>query len=239
MKTVEQIQAELKALENVFGFNPLDYEQGSEPWQVMKLGVLSASKCSEIVAKVGSATRSTYMAELVAQVCTGVFDEINAKALAWGKEHEDAARAAYSFKTGHEVVELPFIFKDESLRAGISPDGIGNTKGLELKCPATSKIYVQFLTDEKIKPEYEKQCQFSMWVTGYEQWSFANYDPRMQKNQIHNIDIDRNEKFMATLDDAVPQFIYDMDQMLLKTGCAFGEQWIRFKEKLAEIEKAS
>lgn len=227
MKSLNQIQEELLAASGTLGFNPVEIEQGSYEWQCMKLGVLSASNTEKILAKKGTATRSTYMAELVAQVCTKEFPEINAKAMQWGKDNEEAARSAYEFASGETVQTIGFIYKDSTLRVGISPDGIieKTGRGLELKCPFTTKVFIEFVTDGKIKPEYEKQCQFSMWVADAETWDFANYDPRMKKKMLHHVTIVRDQELMKRFEQEVPEFIHDMDLMLKKVGFSFGDQW--------------
>lgn len=227
MKTRVQIMKELTDMTGLFGFNPAEIKQGSLEWMTLKLGVISASNADCILAKNDSMMRRTYMCELVAQVCTGEFPEINAKSLAWGKDNEVGARSAYEFATGDEVEEVVFVFKDKHRRAGCSPDGLikGKPKGLELKCPFASKTYIDFVTAGKIKSEYIKQCQFSMWVTDSEFWDFANYDPRMKRKMIHNIEVKRDDEMMKLFDDLVPSFAEDMDVMLKDLGVEFGEQW--------------
>lgn len=225
MKTLKEIESNLKALEGtVFEFNPYEVEQGSPEWRSMKLGVISASNVAKVLAGKTTATRENYMCDLVAQIATREMPEIKAAPLDWGKQNELAARSIYEFERGHEVIEVPFIYKDASMRCGISPDGYG-TKGIELKCPFTSTVFIQFACADKIKPEYIKQCQFSMWVTGAEVWDFANFDPRSEIKQFHCVEIERDEKLMKKLDEAVPEFISDMDKMLDKLGIRFGFQW--------------
>ena len=120
-----------------------------------------------------------------------------------------------------------FIYRDKEKRFGISPDGLitGTKIGLELKCPLTSKVFVEFATCDKIKKEYIEQCQYSMWVTGYEGWYFANYDPRITTKKLHYVLIERDQAFMDKYDEAEINFIRDMDSMLGKLDLKFGQQW--------------
>jgi hypothetical protein len=190
------------------------------------------SNASKIVAKRDSETRATYMASLVAQVCTGVIEEINSKELDWGKQHEDAARAAYEFLAQVKIQQVSFVFSDETHRVGCSPDGfpVGMKRGSEIKCPWNSANYIKFLVAEKIKSEWEWQCQGGMWVTGAESWDMSMFDPRMKTKPFHSIEIERDEKKQATLSDAIPQFIYDMDQVLEQIGVKFGDHWLAIAE---------
>ena len=224
MKTYNQVIKELKALESVFGFDPTKLEQGSEEWKQMKLGVISASNAYKVLKDPSSATYRTYMAELVGQIATREFPEISARPLEWGKNNELAARSIYEFETGLDFKEVPFIFKDSSLRYGCSPDSYGEI-GVELKCPYTTKVFINFACHGIIKPEYIDQCQFSMWVTGAHKWHFANYDPRMMVKQFHYVIIDRDPQRMRMFDEAVPQFVWEMDCALHKLGIKFGHQW--------------
>lgn len=233
MKSLEEIQTNLLAFETRFGVQVLHSAQGSPEWLQCKLGVLSASNASKIVAKIDSETRLTYMAGLVAQVATGLTEEINARAMEWGKAHEDAARSSYEFVTGATVAEVPFVFMDNSFRVGCSPDGLifAANRGKEIKCPYDSANYIKFLCEDKIKSEWDWQVQMSMHVTGAETWDFGQYDPRMKSKPLHFVTIERDEKKQKTLADAIPQFVSDMDKMLAKAGVKFGDQWLRLKEQ--------
>ena len=172
--------------------------------------------------------RQGYMAELVGQIATGELPEqMSFKQCEWGNEHEDSARALFELELGVDVEVPAFIYKDESKRFGISPDGliVGKKIGLELKCPYTTKVFVEFATCDKIKKEYIEQCQYSMWVTGYEAWYFANYDPRIKGKNLHWVLIERDQAFMDKYDEAAKNFTKDMDSMLEKMGLEFGQQW--------------
>lgn len=210
-------------------FDPEQAEQGSPRWDILKLGVISASNIGKALAKKGSATRQGYMAELVAQICTGERPEISAKQLEWGVTHEADARRAYELLTGNEVSVCGFKFH-ENLRSGCSPDGIIHSlrRGVEIKCPYSSKTFVEFVACDKIKDEYYEQCQFGMWITGFDTWDFVNYDPRMTQNMLHYVTLQRDEKMMDAFNKAIPEFIYDMDIMLARVGVQFGDQWKSF-----------
>lgn len=229
MKTLSNIQATLDRFSEKYDLpNMKDAPQGSAGWFQTKLGVISASNADKVLAKVDSQTRATYMAELVAQVCTGHIEEVNSKHMEWGKNHEDAARALYEFENNTIVTLLPFVFKDSSWRVGCSPDAlVTDSKGMEIKCPYNPTHYIQFLTADRIKPEYEYQVQFTMWVLDAHEWDMVQYHPSMARNQIKTLNIKRNAETFKRFDEAVPKFIEDMDKMLAKAGFKFGEQWSR------------
>lgn len=226
MKTLAEINETLGAFQKMFGFDALNVEQGSPDWLKLKLGVISASNASKVVAKVGSETRRTYMTDLVAQVCTGTIEEINSKYMEWGKQQESSARSAYEFENDLLITQVPFVFKDMSFREGCSPDGIvSGTKGVEIKCPYNSLHFIKFLVDDEIKPEYVWQYQYTLRVMGADEWDFVQYDPRMKRTPMKTLTVKRDDEKQKILEDAVPKFIEEMDAMLNKIRIKFGEQW--------------
>lgn len=231
MKSIQEINFAIESLSKSFGVNFSEAQQGSLGWHQLKLGVLSSSNAYKIVAKQDSDTRWTYLYELVAQIASGVIEEINSKYLEFGKAHEDAARANYEFLTDEQITPVAFIFKDESFRTGCSPDGIiSEKKGLELKVPFNVVQYVKFLCEEKIKSEYVHQCQFSMWVTGADEWDYCNFAPLMKVHPMKIVTLKRDHEKMMLYDDLVPKFISDLDDELKKVGLRFGAQWERLRE---------
>ena len=225
---IDIIEMEEKA-SKILGFNLSEVEQGTKQWHISRAGVITASRSSMLLMKRDSLGRMSYLDELVASVATAtVKDEIKAYALQWGKDHEDDARDAYSARTFETVIEIPFIYKDESMRAGCSPDGLilGENKGLELKCPFSSSVYVSFAGRGYIKKEEVAQVQFTLWVTGAESWAFAKYDPRMVNcKKLHNVIVERDEAAIKKLEDGYLMMVEDMDKSLNNLGMKYGQQW--------------
>lgn len=232
MKSLAEIHLLHVQFETQFGHKIVGHEQQSEAWFDCKLGVVSSSNIAKVVAKKDSQTRYTFMAELVAQVLTGLQKDIKAVAMDWGNQYEDAARAYYEAKAGVTFTKLPFIFMDENFREGSSPDGfVTDKRGAEIKCPFDSTNFVKFLDSGEIDSDWEKQVQHAMRVCNAEQWDFGQYDPRSHGKMLKFVTIDRNDKFQATMADAIPQFLHDMDKMMDNVGVKFGDQWTRLKDR--------
>lgn len=236
MKTLADIDQIMEAFENRHGLLVRGAEQLSEAWFQMRLGVITASNVSKAVAKKDSATRHTYMCELISEVCTGVVEEISFKQTEWGKENEKGARSSYEFATNQTITPVSFIYKDTNFREGCSPDGLilDLNRGTEIKCPWDSANYIKFLLEEEIKPEWRWQTQFCMRVTGAESWDMTMYDPRMKTQPLHTKTFERNEKMQTQFDETIPEFIQDMDLLLKKLGVEFGSHWARLAEKRKE-----
>ena len=209
----------------------INVEQSSDAWLKMRLGVITASCAHDLLpSKRGGAfkqARQTYMNQLIAEVCTGRGEELNAKALDWGKTNEIASRAAYSFEANEIVLDGGFIYGMDK-RVGASPDGIikGKNKGLELKCPYSTRTHIDFLLNDAVRPEYEAQVQWSMWVSGLESWAYASFDPRMKTQMLKTITYERDEDMMNLFNEIVPAFISEMDSALSKIGIKWGSQWL-------------
>lgn len=209
------------------------HDQGSDEWLKSRLGVITASEVHALLPDARSKTfkykeaRSTYMHKLIGEVCTGYCEEINAKALQWGKDNEEAAIAAYEFESGLETEKIGLVYKDSSKRAGASADFKikDEDHGGEVKCPITPLVYINFLLDEEVKDQYVSQYQFGMWVTGWKYWDFANYHPRMKKKMLHRITVERDLKLMEYFENEIPKFIQEMDDKLKKIGIEYGAQW--------------
>lgn len=204
----------------------LNVEQGSEDWHKGRHGVITASMVSKVLAKKGTETRAGYMADLVAQIATGSIAEIDGPSLRWGKEHEQDARSAYEFLKDIKVEEVGFIYGKDR-RVGASPDGliISQSKGVEIKCPHTSKVHVEFLVMDKIKLEYIYQCQFALWLSGLETWDFCSYDPRFKKDLLKVYTLEPDIKLFERFENETNEFIKEMDEMLAKLQISFGDQW--------------
>ena len=222
----------LANLQSVFGFDASQVQQGSADWLMLKLGVLSASNADKIVAKRDSATRATYMASLISQVCSCVIpEEMNFKAMEHGKLYEPAARDALSVALGFvNIQEIAFMFSDESLRVGVSPDGLLDNTIVEIKCPFNGENFIKFAAFETNKKDWAWQAQFQLFAGKADEHIFCQYDPRMVLcNNLHYIKTERDEAMQKTLADAIPQFIADMDQALNKLGVTFGDHWKHIK----------
>lgn len=178
--------------------------------------------------------KKAYMLELIAQIATGNVPESSSfKQAEWGHLNEPLARDAFEAKNFCIVTQAGLIYKDESMRCAISPDGLlmDENEGLEIKSPFTTQVHLDTLLNGKIKPEYLIQCQFSMWVTGWDKWNFCSYDHRVRgssQNRLHTVVIERDESIMAKFEKYVPEFIEEMDRQLEKLNFKFGDQWRDF-----------
>lgn len=229
LSTVDLFKILSAATLDKFGFDGGEIEQGTTEWHRMRAGVITASKVHDIIKKGRvkgsySAARQVYMNELIAQVCTGLLpDELTAKQVVWGKDNEPKALALYDPFEEKNIHQIAFIYGMD-MRCGVSPDALVNDNGgLEIKCPWTTSQYIDQLLGGDPKPEYLTQMQYSMWITKREYWDFANYDPRMKKNNIKIVTHEPDLKLFEIFDNEIPKFIEDMDKKLASIGFKFSD----------------
>src|SRR4051812_39326757 len=96
--------------------------QGSDEWKALRLGKVTASRVSDVIAKTKSgpsASRANYAAQLIAERLTGVpADSYTNAAMQHGTETEPEARAAYEFYQGVTVQEVAFVLHPTIDQAG-------------------------------------------------------------------------------------------------------------------------
>jgi hypothetical protein len=239
-RTNSQLRHDLSRLTIArLGFDGALVDQGTDEWEQMRLGVVTASRAKDLIAKgrtagsVGEARR-TYMHELIAEIATAQQKRSGGRSSNWGHEYEESCVGLYAFESDAIIEHIPFIYGDDSMRYGCSPDGlIGDLSGIEAKCPHNTAVYLKFVLDGEIKPEYIEQVQFSMFVTGRDHWVFANHDPDVSNYIFHSVTMERDEAKMKTFADAVGQMVHDMDRQLEKLGYTFGDQWKPVSLRLA------
>lgn len=194
----------------------IDCVQGSPEWHAARCGKVTASKIADLTArtKTGwSASRANYMAQLVAERLTNTVTEMFSNAaMQWGKDHEAEAAGVYAFERGIKVDPVAFVLHPTIDMAGASPDRLAGDDGLvEIKCPNTA-THIETLLGGSIDGKYIKQMQWQMLCTGRAWCDFVSYDPRLPVElQLHVTRVDRDEKVIADLDDAVRAFLSELD----------------------------
>lgn len=201
-------------------------QQGTEEWRKARCGKVTASRVSDVLAKVKSgpsASRKNYMAELVIERLTGVPNEgFFSKEMAWGKEHEPAARELYEFKTGNLIDTVGLIDHPLIPMAAASPDGIIGADGLgEFKCPNTA-THLETILGASIPKDYADQMQWQMACTGRRWCDFVSYDPRMPEDMRLFIQrVDRDDAKIREIEAEIRGFLIELDAKVASIRSTF------------------
>ena len=194
-------------------------EQRSEEWFQARLGLVTASRVADVLAKIKSgesASRRNYKIQLVSERLTGERQEtyIN-QAMQDGIDREQFARDRYVQQFG-EVEEVGFV-KHPTLEAGASPDGmVGDDGIIEIKCPMGS-THTETLMTQDIPSKYVPQVQFQLLVTGRKCCDFVSYNPMFPEHlQIFVKRIEADPVYQKELESEVKQFLEEVDTIINK-----------------------
>ena len=197
-----------------------EIQQGTPEWFAQRLGKATASRIKDIVAKTKtgySTSRDKYLTQLLLERLTGtVADSYSDAAMAWGNDTEPFARAAYEAQKGVMVDQVAFINHPTIEMAGASPDGLVGDDGLvEIKCPM-SHTHLESLLGG-LDDQYKVQVQWQMACTGRKWTDLCSFDPRFPAElQLVIKRFERDDAFIATLEEEVIKFLKELDDKLNK-----------------------
>ena len=193
-------------------------EQGTPEWHQLRLGKVTASRVSDVMAKIKtgeSASRKNYRAELVVQRLTGLPSEsFTNAAMEWGTATEPMARIAYEIEKEVLVEQVGFIDHPTIAMFGCSPDGLAHDGMIEIKCP-NSATHIEYLTDNKAPAKYINQMQCQMAVTGKKWCDFVSFDPRLPEDlQLFVVRVERDQKYIDSMEVEVVEFLTEVEGMV-------------------------
>lgn len=156
--------------------------QGSVDWAILRAGIPTASEFGNLVTdrlKVRKCEMPrTYVAKKLAEWWTGgPLTEFNTFDMEQGQILEQEALPFISLTTGAQLDRPGFITTDDG-RAGCSPDGIEKEAGWEIKCPRI-ETHIRYLLNGTVPKKYLPQIHGSMFVTGFDRWTFVSYRRRL------------------------------------------------------------
>jgi hypothetical protein len=187
-----------------------EMDQGSDAWAQARLGLPTASRFADILAKGEGKTRGRYLHELAAETLRGTPepDAYSNVHMERGKAQEDEARQLFAFMTDLEPAQVGFI---RNGRKGASPDSlIGADAGLEIKT-ALGHIQIERLKRGTLPPEHMAQVQGGLWVSERDHWHFMSYSPGLPPLIVK---VGRDDAYIARLAEAVDAFNTELDSIV-------------------------
>jgi hypothetical protein len=203
----------------------LDVEQGSPEWLAVRRGIPTASDFDEIV----TAAKGDLAAAHEGAIARLIDERVRPHAepafagnrhTERGKELEPAARDAYQFLAGLQVVQVGFVLRDDG-RAGCSPDGLISSNGefvggLEIKCP-DGPTHVAWIRGGVLPAKHRQQVHGSLAITDLRFWDFFSYCPGYVPFTCRVFRDAYTDKLAATLDE----FLRRLDDARVEFGvCA-------------------
>ena len=193
--------------------------QGSPEWHQARLGKVTASRISDVAAKIKTgwgASRAKYMGELIAESLTHEpTPSFSNAAMQHGTDTEPQAAAAYAFYTDAELELVGFVDHPKIDQAGCSPDRLIGKDGLvEIKCPQTS-THIDTLLSGSIPKKYIDQMQWQLACTKRKWCDFVSFDPRMPpETQLFIQRVERDKERITELEEMVVEFLTEMNEKI-------------------------
>jgi YqaJ-like viral recombinase domain len=195
------------------GLEIFDCVQGSKEWFECRRGIVTASRFSDVLAKGQGITRRKYLLTLAGEAITGEVAESYSNAhMERGHIMEADARDMYAFTNDVEPKSVGFMRRG---RAGCSPDSlIGDHGLLEIKSKLLH-LQLDVLDKGKIPTDHVAQVQGQLWVSGCDFADFVSYWPKLP---LFCIRLERDEAYIASLAQAVADFVGELDGYIAKYG---------------------
>lgn len=191
-----------------------NHEQGTIEWHLDRMGCVSASQFHKVLGS--AAVRRTYFNELTearealsqgrdyakAWLESRAFDS---PAMAWGRKHEDAARAAYELAFDEDVQELGFTRLPGHPDIGASLDGEVSRGTIEIKCPYNLENHIR--TCEYGMPAHHlPQVQGGLWIRDKNWCDFISFHPGYGERRLYVERIERDSEYVFMLAKRVTEF---------------------------------
>lgn len=201
--------------------------QGTDEWFQQRLGKVTASRISDVIAKTKtgvSTSRQNYLIQLVSERLTGKkSDSYVNQAMMDGIERESAARELYMQTKGLSVTEVGFFDHPIINNSGASPDGAVNAKEegkyaglIEIKCPIET-THTTTLMSKSVPTKYIPQMQWQLACTGAKWVDFISYNPNFPVElQLFVARVDRDNDYIAELEAEVIKFLDEVEQTINK-----------------------
>ena len=202
-------------------------EQRTEEWFQQRLGKVTASRISDVIAKTKtgvSTSRQNYLVQLVSERITGKKgDSFVYQAMLDGIERESAARELYERTRGVSVTEVGFFDHPVIKNSGASPDGAVNAEEdgkyaglIEIKCPIET-THTNTLMSKSVPSKYIPQMQWQLACTGAKWVDFVSYNPNFPEElQLFVARVDRDDTYTGELEAEVIKFLDEVEQTIIK-----------------------
>jgi hypothetical protein len=198
----------------------IQLEQGSKLWARARCGLVTASRCGEVVAmkvnKEEKAERAHYRQELIVEILTGEpYPHYVTLEMQWGRDQEPFARAAYELHRDVLVETCGLVLHPDIARFAASPDGLVDEDGLiQIKCPNTT-THLGWMLGGTIPLEHCPQMLAELSCTGRDWCDFVSFDCRLPPHlQLFVRRFYRDDELVAKLEAEVVHFNAQVQDVL-------------------------
>ena len=201
-------------------------EQRTDEWFQARLGKVTASRISDVLAKTKtgySISRQNYLVQLVTERLTGQKADsfFMNQAMQDGVDREPIARKLYEASNDIEVEEVGFYDHPRIAMSGASPDGllpellVFGIGLVEIKCPILT-THTSTLMTKKVPSKYIPQIQWQMaCVPNVKFCDFISYNPNFPPEmQLFVSRVEKDLQYILELEAEVEQFLKEVDEAI-------------------------
>jgi hypothetical protein len=188
-----------------------DIGQQSWEWFTRRAGKVSGSELGNLITDKGklrdwkTGMPNSYLHRKLAEKWRGGPLEtfIGSRQTDQGQLHEEKARNYFAALLEKDIETIGGIESDDG-KLWCSPDGIiGETMGLEIKCPNADTQVGWLLGGPQVPEEHVLQVQFALHVTHWPTWRFLSW----VKDLPHlAVTVEPDEAIATTIESAVAEF---------------------------------
>lgn len=189
--------------------------QNSPEWYAARLGIPTASRFKDVIAKGQGLTRRKYLYTLAGERLTGEpAESYSNEAMERGHALEAEARERYAFQRDAEPQLVGFMRRKVGEHwIGASPDALLGKDGLlEIKTKAPH-LQLECLDGGRLPPDHVAQVQGQLWVSGRQWADFVSYWPKLP---LFVIRVERDDAYIATLSAEVMAFCEELEALTNK-----------------------
>jgi hypothetical protein len=202
-------------------------QQGSEAWKQLRAGKVTASRVSDVCAKIKSgawgASRANYLAELVLERLTGrPVEGFVSQDMITGTLREPDARAEYELRHRCDVVQIGFVDHPSIPMSGASADGfVGDIGLVEFKAPKPA-THLSYLRSGTVPSEYIPQIMWNFACNPEREWcDFTSFNPEFPEEMVlFTKRIERDNARISEFESIVSDFLAEVEHEVaaLKTA---------------------
>ena len=193
----------------------IDCGQNSPEWYAARLGIPTASRFKDVIAKGQGLTRRKYLYTLAGERLTGEpAESYSNEAMERGHALEAEARERYAFQRDAEPQLVGFMRRKVGEHwIGASPDALLGEDGLlEIKTKAPH-LQLECLDGGRLPPDHVAQVQGQLWVSGRQWADFVSYWPKLP---LFVVRVERDDAYIATLSAEVMAFCEELEALTNK-----------------------
>lgn len=195
--------------------------QGSIEWHNARRGRITMSKAKELVSKGRkkgdpSLTRASYLVDVASEIITGVTaDRYKSWDMDRGNILEPYAMDAYREHTGFEVREVGLGYLNSDKRISCSPDALGESHGVEVKCQNPKNHLATIVRGFEPK-QFIPQMQGGLWIFDFEFWDYVSFCPEFPEQPIFVHRLYRDEEMIKQIEESALRGVEEIDEFVRK-----------------------